>query len=301
MPNNKNLKKRGGSSFTPTSHPITSTGKGSGESDYILESLQEVENIVQTAFCPKSGTCSLPKEGFDLLISTIKSIFSVVSDLKLAQTKFELTTCTSIKNVGEAQLKNSDSISKVSNIVFKTHDVIEGLEKTVEATKELALSQEEKLKDEVKQEVEKLCSVKPETVTTPLESPILRKCEYLAETMDRKLRRYNVILRGLKEDEEESGHAIHNKIKLINQELSVDLERTQFRARRLGVRVPGRDRPVLVRFDSVESRNKVWNRKVNLRESTKFPRVYVDEDLPKEIAVQRRLARAEARAKVNPP
>ena len=105
------------------------------------------------------------------------------------------------------------------------------------------------------------------------------------------------MIRGISEVPTESKAQLNNFIEKVIAELGVRNASPDV-ITRLGLKLGGKNRPVLLQYENRVRRDKVWTARSNIRFSPHFRNTYIDEDLPVEVRRQKFEERQVKRSKL---
>jgi len=112
------------------------------------------------------------------------------------------------------------------------------------------------------------------------------RMENCVRKLDFLQRKHNIIIRGLKEESNETIIQLKSRVTELLSDLNL-LDSTPNAFRRIGGAFDGKDRPVRLQFDDIVKRDKVWSTRFQLRHSRAFGNVYIDGDFPPDVLHQR--------------
>lgn len=112
----------------------------------------------------------------------------------------------------------------------------------------------------------------------------------VVEDMNNRMRRNNLIIKGLPETEHE-GYAESERIakEFLDTHLGIQVHDIE-RAHRLGQRHPGKHRPIIVKFLNFKSKTEILNNASKLKD-LKSPKVWLDEDFSPKVLHERKKLR----------
>lgn len=137
----------------------------------------------------------------------------------------------------------------------------------------------------------KLTDVVNELRDIKMENEAMKRQIKVQETkianLEREVRRKNLIIRGIPDDEDEDPRQTKEKIFKICETLGVDVksETDVDEARRIGKPVADRQRPVLLKLTTANKKMEILRETKRLKGSE----IWIDEDYPKDILEERKL------------
>ncbi|KAJ8246345.1 hypothetical protein GJAV_G00266670 [Gymnothorax javanicus] len=106
---------------------------------------------------------------------------------------------------------------------------------------------------------------------------VLRKQDFRIDELEQYSRRDNVVIRGIPEEE---GEDTNETIKKVGEAIGVNIEDIDISvSHRFGRSQNGKPRPIVVKFVRRDTRTKVMQAKKNLRGSSEYKGVFIDEQL----------------------
>ena len=194
--------------------------------------------------------------------------------------------------VADSMLGNSLS-AKLEHVIEQkvTKVVQKAVEKVDKATKQME-SFMETTSELSKKSYATVAAIKAQSNQTPVNQagnppsqgvvPPARVVEAVDELVDRERRKNNIIIRGIPElkdgtPEERSTHD-HNKTNQMMQELKIG-QVTITKSVRIGKRVTGKDRMLLLTIDDFATKKRILGEAKNLRKSNQWEGVFISPDL----------------------
>ena len=114
------------------------------------------------------------------------------------------------------------------------------------------------------------------------------------ELIDRENRKFNLVIRNLPETAEGGGEVDKNHFKPLCSTL--DLNVPSFTVTRIGKKIEGKSRVLLVRLPDLATKRQILSKSVQLRSKTTWKKVYVNPDLTRSERVTQKLLRDELKA-----
>ena len=193
------------------------------------------------------------------------------------------------KVVSEGFAKLHEDMDKLRHEFKEDLDVVKGTIKDVE--KSLSSTQEdvESLKEAVKNTSETSAYNIEAMNKRILDLEKQLKLETERNTnLEQYTRRENLRFNNIKEMEKEDCKAMIYDI--LQRDLELDTSLIRFHAvHRVGKRMQGRTRPIIVRFVSREDRNLVWEKRSKIKQSTVLSDAYITEDFARAIQEERKV------------
>lgn len=218
---------------------------------------------------------------------------SSVDEEDMATSKYESlqNSIDSLNKVVTDGFANIHSDLDNLRLEFKTE--IKGIKSTIKDIEKSLESTQEDV-ESVKEDVKKLeqLSKSPE-VTKVLNAKIVKLETQLKQQEEENIRleqytrRENLRFNNILETEDEDCKSV---IQNIIQQMEIDSSTIRYHAvHRVGKRLEGRHRPIIVRFVSREDRELVWSKRGKIKQLLQFEEAYITEDYARAIQKERQI------------
>ena len=193
------------------------------------------------------------------------------------------------KVVSEGFAKLHEDMDKLRHEFKEDLDVVKGTVKDVEESLSSTQEDVESLKEAVKNTSETSAYNIEAMNKRILDLEKQLKLETERNTkLEQYTRRENLRFNNIKEMEKEDCKAMIYDI--LQRDVKLDTSLIRFHAvHRVGKRMQGRTRPIIVRFVSREDRNLVWEKRSKIKQSTVHSDAYITEDFARAIQEERKV------------